>query len=231
LSAHFRRLSVSSRMLGINYRFRAHRLKQAISRIVSINCLRDAYVRITLWQSQKGSNLLIFAKEYAPFTQKKYSIGFSAAVSDLRQDEKSLFARIKTTSRMLYELSFKEAVAKGCDESLILNNRGYLSEASRSNLFWIKDKMIYTPSLECGCLEGITRQAIFTLAKRKNSEVYEGKYTLSDLYCADEAFLTNSLIGIMPLVAIERRKIKDAKAGRITVSFIKQYNHLLKDAT
>jgi len=129
----------------------------------------------------------------------------------------------------LYQLSLGQAQDKGFDEALILNSRGFIAEAARSNIFLVKGDALFTPTLSCGCLAGITRKVVFDLAKRNNIKIYEGRFILKDLYEADEAFLTNSLMGVMPLVAVEKHLIKKGLRGKITGYFIKKYNSLLKN--
>jgi branched-subunit amino acid aminotransferase/4-amino-4-deoxychorismate lyase len=110
----------------------------------------------------------------------------------------------------------------------MLNSRGYVAEGSRSNIFLIKGKELLTPSLESGCLNGVTRGVILDLSKKYNIRSQEGNYTLKDLSQADEAFFTNSLIGVMPLVSLERGAIGDSRCGRLTKFFIEKYACLLK---
>lgn len=140
-------------------------------------------------------------------------------MSSLRQSSGSLFSRVKSTNRLLYEISFQQAKQKGFDEAIILNERGYITEASRSNVFFAKDNNLFTPSLDCGCLEGVTRKIIFEQAKKHKINISEGKFTLFDLYEADEAFLSNSLMGVMPLAQAEDRVVNNGKAGELTGFF------------
>ncbi|MBM3252414.1 MAG: hypothetical protein FJZ11_06545, partial [Candidatus Omnitrophica bacterium] len=114
------------------------------------------------------------------------------------------------------------------DEAIILNNRGYVSEGSRSNIFLVKDNTVFTPSLSSGCLAGITRKAIFDLAKIYNIKICEGNFTLRDLHTAEEIFLTNSLMGVMALTSLEKEPIAKGSVGRVTKFFMKKYNLLLK---
>ncbi|MFA5411526.1 MAG: aminotransferase class IV, partial [Candidatus Omnitrophota bacterium] len=165
-------------------------------------------------------------KKYQPYSLRKYQEGIALAVSSFRQNENSLLARIKSTSRLLHELSYAEAKRKGFAGSLILNNRGYITEASNSNAFFIKDRFIFTPALACGCLDGITRRVIFDLAGNYNFKVEEGNFTLRDLYAAEEVFLTNSLAGIMPVASLNGKIIGKGRCGRITRFFIEKYKLL-----
>jgi len=84
---------------------------------------------------------------------------------------------------------FSEAVRRGFDDALILNTKGFIAEASRSNIFFVNKNRLFTPSLECGCLPGITRQAVIDIAERAGIKVIEGKFTLIDLYKAEKLSL------------------------------------------
>lgn len=229
LEEHLKRIRDSAKLIAINLSFSFAKLKRIIKEMVDKNSLKDAYVRLTLSESERGTDILVIAKRYQPYSIKKYRKGFCTAVSSLRQLEDSLLARIKSTSRLLYQLSLKEAKDRGFDEAIILNSRGYIAETSRSNIFLVKGRQLFTPSLSCGCLAGITRKVIFDLAKKNNLKIYEGKFTLKDLYEADEAFLTNSLMGVMPLISVGGHLIKNALRGKVTGYFIKKYNSLLKN--
>ncbi|OGX18462.1 MAG: hypothetical protein A3K83_05575 [Omnitrophica WOR_2 bacterium RBG_13_44_8b] len=228
---HLKRIKNSSHLIAIRFPYTRRRLKQIIRKTVKINRVRDAYVRLTLWKSTQQADTLIVVKKYDPFPLQKYKTGFSAGVSSFRQNEFSFFPGIKTTDRLLYELSLQEAKNRGFDEAVILNSRGYISEATRSNIFFVKDKALFTPKSECGCLDGITRNIIFDFARDSKIKIYQGNFTIQDLYRAEEAFLTNSLMGIMPLAAVEKQRIGKAKCGQITAHFIKQYTFLLTHGT
>lgn len=227
LDEHLERLRNSAGSLDIKCPYSSAKLKEIILRLVRINGLGDANVRMTLWKREKGTDILARAKEYQPHSLREYKKGFCACISSLRQNENSRLAQLKTTSYLLYRLAYLEAAGKGFDEALILNQRGYLTEASRSNLFFAKDGELFTPSLKCGCLDGITRKAVFDLAKKYNIRVFEGNFTVSDLSSADEAFLTNSLMGIMPFASLEGRRIgRGADSRKFTRFFTGKYKSL-----
>jgi len=225
---HLERLKKSARLLDMRCLYSLAKLKEIIYEAVKINGLRDAYVRLTLWKSEIGADTLIIAKKYQPYPSQKYKKGFRACISSLRQNEDSFLAQLKTTNYLLYRLAYAQAQEKSFDEAIILNHKGYIAEASRSNLFFIKDKELFTPSLECSCLNGITRGVIFDLAKKYNIKAYEGNFSIPDLYASDEAFLTNSLMGIMPLVSVEERRIgRGMSRYKLTRFFIEKYKSLL----
>jgi len=228
LSAHLDRLKISCKLINLPVRFSSVQLAQIIRRTVKINRLNDAYARLTAWKDHDKTGISVIARKYTPPSLQKYDHGFYACISVFRQNENNLLAQAKVTSRIFYELAYQEAKKNNFDEALILNGRGYLTEASRCNIFLVKAGEIFTPGLECGCLGGITRKVIFVLAKKKRLKISEGNFVPADLYSADEAFLTNSLIGVMPLTYVEKHPIADGKPGKMAKIFVQEYGELLK---
>jgi len=218
--AHLNRIAASSRILGLALLHPQDKLKKIITKALELNYADDACVRLAVWKADKGTDISVSVKKYTPYPEKKYRDGFSACVSSLRQNEDSLLARHKSANYLLPRLSYMEARAKGVDEALVLNNRGYIAEASRSNIFLIKDNILFTPALSCGCLDGITRRLVLRLAKKYNFSCCEGNFTLQDLFDSDAAFLANSLIGIMPLGRLDRKRV--TKPGDKTTDFFRQ---------
>ncbi len=231
LKQHLGRLRRSCRLINIKLLYLDAQLEKIVERLIQANGFKDAYVRLTVWEGCDGSNIMAFAKKYKPPVLNEYRRGFSACVCPFRHAENSFLTRLKTNNRLFYELGWRLAKTSGFHEAIILNSRGYLAEGTRSNIFLVKDNEMFTPALACGCLDGITRRVIFDLAKDYNLKAYEGNFTLRDLREADEAFFTNSLAGVMPLVSLERRRISLGEAGRLTKFFLKKYNALLKDCS
>jgi len=226
---HLERLKRSAKLLDIRCPYPLIKLKEIIHEAVKINGFRDAYVRLTLWKCEKGTDILVMVKKYQPYPSWKYNKGFRACISSFRQNENSSLAQLKTTNYLLYRLAYAQAIEKGFDEAIILNHKGYIAEASRSNLFFIKAQELFTPSLECSCLNGITRRAVFDLAKKHNIKAYAGNFCIPDLYASDEAFLTNSLRGIMPLVSVEKQRIgRGISRYKLTRFFMEKYKSLLE---
>jgi 4-amino-4-deoxychorismate lyase len=168
------------------------------------------------------------ARRYKPYAAKKYKQGFRACIYSFRQNENYFLGRMKSTNYLFYQLAYSAAKKKKFDESVILNHRGYICEGSRSNIFWIKDDILFTPALECGCLDGITRKVIFDLARKYNFLIFEGNFTLQNLHKSDGAFLSNSLMGIMPLTCLERQPIAKGFVDKTTKFLMQKYNSLLR---
>lgn len=227
---HIKRIKASCDLIGIKLSYSEAGIKKAIHKALSLSGFRDNYIRLTLWKKDALTGILIVARLYRPYPLGKYNSGFRCCVSKFRQTEGSVLTRIKTTSRILHELALGQAKDKDFDEVVIFNSRGFICEGARTNIFFVKDKEIFTPALECGCLDGITRKVILDLALRYKLKCYDGKFTLFDLFKADEAFLTNSLIGVMPLASVENKTIGKGKSRPITRFLIKKYNYLLGKA-
>ena len=112
-------------------------------------------------------------------------------------------------------LANQEVTAQGYDEALLLDTDGYVSEGSGENVFIVRDGIIYTPDL-ASCLDGITRDAIFTIAKDLGIEVKEKRITRDEMYCCDEAFFTGTAAEVTPIRELDDRIIGDGKRGPIT---------------
>jgi len=104
---------------------------------------------------------------------------------------------------------------------LLINNKGKITEGTLSNIFFIKEEKIFTPSLSCGLLDGIMRQWLIN-----NYDVQEGEFRAQDLLLAEEVFITNSLVGVMWVNRVENNKFYK---GNITNNIIERYKTFLKE--
>lgn len=231
LDAHIERLQRSLPVINMRLDMEARVLKDAVKRCLKENNLKDCYVRLTAWQGQDNkANIAICAKRYNFLKKEDYERGFQVIISSaFRQNEFSPLVRIKSTNYLHLLLAYQEARKKNADEALLLNTQGFLAEASRANIFLVKDNCLIVPSLECGCLAGITLDTVLGVAKKEKIKIIETKLTPEDIKRCDEAFLTNSLIEIMPLVAIDKRKIKKGTPGKITEVLLKRYRQLVQN--
>jgi branched-subunit amino acid aminotransferase/4-amino-4-deoxychorismate lyase len=232
LSEHIQRLKRSAGLLGLAIPLSEQKIREQVRLLVGMNKLDDAYVRLTIWKnSEKRSDIFLRARKYKSLPKSKYARGFSCMVSPLRQNEGSFLSQIKSTNYLFSLIAHTQSVKSGFDQAIILNNQGFVCEASRANIFLVKSKEIFTPGLESGCLDGITRQAVLDIAKKEGIACNQVNFTLQDLYNADEAFLTNSLIGIMPVNSVEGIKIALPRGtDSIVALLIKRYDKLLKNA-
>ena len=112
-------------------------------------------------------------------------------------------------------MALQDAIKKGADEALLMDENGFISEGSGENIFIIKNDEIYTPKIE-HCLNGITRQSVMTIAKDFGINVIEKDLTYEDLSFADEAFFTGTAVEITPVTKIDSKPIGVGGRGPIT---------------
>lgn len=125
----------------------------------------------------------------------------------------------------------EEAKRHGYAEAIALNSQGYLSEGPGENLFIIRRGKLYTPSLECSILEGLTRDVVINLARSMNLEVEEGVYPRELLYVADELFFTGTAAEITPIRSVDGRLVGKSRPGPITQALQKQFFGLFSGTT
>lgn len=235
LDRHLSRLEDSAKVLGLS--IERVGLKSAVMDTIRANRLGDARIRITVSPGEGAINaepgtcvkptVLVVAEKYIPYRQQVYRKGFRAIVSSIRRNSRSLISGLKSTSYLESILARQEARVAGVDEAICLNEKGFVAEASMSNVFMITDGILKTPGLESGILPGITRQAVMELASETGVTSRECDIELDELFQAQEAFLTGSLIEIMPLTEIENKPIGNGRPGTITGRLMAAYKELV----
>jgi branched-chain amino acid aminotransferase len=128
-------------------------------------------------------------------------------------------------------LAREEARRSGAGEALLLNTRGFIAEGAASNVFLVRDGTLLTPGVEAGALPGITRQAVLELAGEDGIAVEEADVALPDLFGAGEAFLTNSVMEVMPLVSVDGRPVGTGRPGPLTERLARRYRDLVARET
>jgi branched-chain amino acid aminotransferase len=235
LDAHLERLNESAARLGIALDLPA--LKQGTQEAVSANRYAQTRVRITVsigegtmtpdLASCRAPTVVVLAGEYHPFPPERYERGFKAVISSIRRNSQSPVTYMKSANTMESMLARREAKGAGADEALFLNDRGYLTEASGSNVFLVKEGIIMTPRLQSGILPGVTRTALFEAARSSGLIVKEAGIRPGALFEADEAFLTNSLIEVMPLTEVDGRGVGGGAVGIVTGQLMAAYRELV----
>jgi branched-chain amino acid aminotransferase len=125
--------------------------------------------------------------------------------------------RAKVTGHYLNSvLAKREAMMSGYDEAILLDQQGYVGEATGENVFAVRDGILYTPPVAGGILEGITRESILRIAKDKGIPVEERRFSRDYLYCADEVFMCGTAAEITPVREVDDRRIGAGQMGPIT---------------
>lgn len=231
LQAHLQRMFKGLKMLGLQCPYSFKELKGFLQEAVFRNRRRDARLRLSLWMDQKSFQKIHITLVCQPlgslFSQGAGAQkGFRAMVS-CGCYQPTRFSSIKSLDYQFFRKAWKKAQAKGYDEVIFANNEGFLVEGSRSNVFFVRRNILYTPSLDCGCLAGITRQKILELAKKNRIKVRQGKFSINELLSAQEVFLTNSIMELMPLTQIGHHSIANGYIGKLGRTLHRAYRELI----
>lgn len=239
LERHLDRLKKAAEALGINSRLASCNLGKACYDVLQANKLADARIRLTVSAGEgdavpnpatcKGITIFIVARKLTQLAPESYEKGFKAIISSWRRNSQSPLSQLKTSCYLENILARQEARAAGADEAVILNERGLVAEGSSSNIFLVNQQKLLTPSLNCGVLPGITREAVLELAQSLNIKAIEAEMEPEKLQESEEAFFTNSVIEIMPLTHIGNKPIGTGKPGAITRRLIEAYQKLVAD--
>jgi branched-subunit amino acid aminotransferase/4-amino-4-deoxychorismate lyase len=207
--------------------------------LMARNGLSDAYIRLTVSRGDdipelvppwgEGSPTWVLSVRPLPAHVNAHpGSGISAVISSLVRHGSSFIARFKTIDYLDLILAKREAHEAGAKEVVLLDERGYVAEAATANIFWVTGGVLRTPTLDLPILPGITREKVLEMAVHMGIRSEEGAFPLSSLLECTEAFLTNSLQGIIPLVRINGGNVGDGGAGPITRRLQSGYNDLLK---
>ncbi|MBI3602359.1 MAG: aminotransferase class IV [Candidatus Omnitrophica bacterium] len=170
-----------------------------ISRIIRLSNGRHRFVRARLrlmvWQEKKYMHWALVTRPYELPKKKVFRVTFIKT----QRLASARLANVKSLDYGLFARAFQQAQRQGFDEALLINARGYIFEASRANIFWVKKGRLYTPPLSSGCLNGIMRQQVMKYARQLKIPFEQKNLTIKAFQEADTVFLTNSLIGIKPV--------------------------------
>lgn len=170
-------------------------LREAAYTYIGAKNISDGFLRIQVWGDSRKAEVYIEGDNSGNQPGKTWSLTTS---SYCRLSHDPLLSH-KSSNYLVNLLAYRQAQSDGFDEAFFLNERQEVCEGSRSNIFWSRAEVLYTPDMECGLLPGICRSHIIQIAARSGLEVRSGRYTSKDIFGAEEIFLTNSLKGIMPV--------------------------------
>jgi branched-chain amino acid aminotransferase len=217
---HLERLKSSARALGLPLEPDQLPDSRAVALLIAANRDptapgQDARVRITLSgglaTTPSSGSLLWMAAGALPPPHEKPGVIISQSFEVAADDP---LARHKTLNYWRRRIAYAEAIAAGSDEILCVTHDGLICEASRSNIFLVEDGRLYTPSLEGPLLPGVMRRLVLEKAKQVGLEVEEVSLPVGRIKRADEAFLTNSVRGIVPVAQLMGVELE--APGRIT---------------
>ena len=233
LHDHTERLFKSAKTIGMKIPFSSEELIEAQRKIVSLNNLKESYIRPMCFYGSEGLGIrfdnlsvhtIVAAWEWPhymePEAQEK---GISVKVSSFKRQVRNEVANAKINGNYVQStVALNEAIEQGFEETLLLDSEGFVAEGSGENFFMVKDNKLITPDLDA-CLDGITRRTIISLAKELEVDFEERKIQLEEALESDEAFFTGTAVEVMPINAIDKKSIADGLRGPITEKLQKAY--------
>ncbi len=223
---HYARLQHSCEYIGLKNPLPDHRYLEIIAESLKRNELSDAVIRVTLsrgvgeWGGHPDSclhpTIVVLARVFVPPPRRWQEKGMRLQFVSVRRNSSSTQSpKIKALSFLNNILAKQEATAAGGDDAVMLNMDGFLAECTTSNIFFVANHRIYTPSVACGILEGVTRNVVMTLAQDLEYPLEQGEYLPENLYEAEECFVTNTGIEIMPVTKIGERSVGNGEVGSV----------------
>lgn len=239
IDEHIERLYRSASLISLKMRINHEMVKDAIYKTIRANRLSDAVVRISISRGKGPIGLdpelcpeptfVIIAYSFKGHPTVNYQRGVKVAIVKTRRNFKgALNPMIKSLNFLNNILARIEAKEKGVYEAIMLNYKGYIAEGTISNIFFVKDDTLCTPSIDVGILDGITRGLIIEIARQKGIKVKEGRFRQQDIYDADEVFISSTTMELMPVNKVDNVKIVQCP-GRITGLLHQAYRKGVKE--
>jgi branched-chain amino acid aminotransferase len=236
---HYRRFLRNTRMLCIQVPHSVEELADLSVRLVKMHGFReDVYLRPIAYKASEtiGVSMEGVADDFTLFCSPfgnyvPMDRGLSVCVSSWRRsDDNAIPARAKATGNYINSaLAKNEAVMNGYDEAIVLNPQGFVSEVSAANIFLVRDGRLITPSLADDILEGYTRDIVIKLARDEfGIESEQRNVARSELYYADEVFMTGTGVQIAPVTTIDRRVVGNGEVGPICQMLQRLYFEIVK---
>jgi branched-chain amino acid aminotransferase len=229
---HLVRLRRSADAIGLTIPIPEHRWPALLHEAMTRNDIghehTDAYLRITITRGAGDIGLdpalcptptvVVMAKPLLLPSPEQYRRGVNVIVAKTRRNLPSaLSPQIKATNFLNNILAKREAIAAGAFDSILLNWESHLTECTVSNLFFVRAGTLCTPALTCGLLDGITRDIVLSLAQKLKIPKEEGCFGVKDIYKADECFLTNTSMEVMPVTIVDGHLVGKGVPGPITL--------------
>jgi len=234
LKDHLDRLFFSAGALSIKPPHRKF-ISEAIYKVLKANKLTDARLRLTLTggpmaesEEQRRPTLLITAAKLVPYPAEYYKNGVLVVLCPFRQNPTEPTCGHKTTSYFSRMIALKWAHHRRAAEALWFTVDNRLAEGCISNVFLVKDSVLYTPPIETPVLAGVARKTVCQIALKNSIKLVEKNLNIDDCLAADEAFLTNVIMQIMPITRIEKHTVGEGKPGPMTKKLQKGYEELIK---
>ncbi|MFN0138100.1 MAG: aminotransferase class IV [Phycisphaerae bacterium] len=237
LESHLDRLAASAKALGWSATIETDSIAEDVEALLKHAGDADARIRVTVTtgslrlteRDDAPLTVVVTAGGGAKYPDECYTRGVTVTLSKCRQGPGDLLAGHKTTSYFARLAALREAHVRGVFEALWLTHDDHVAEGCISNVFIAKDEVLYTPPLETPVLPGITRGRAIDAAVDEGILIREAPITVEMLRDADEAFLTSSVMEIVPIVRLDRHAIGNEQPGDVTRAISEAYGNMIED--
>lgn len=234
LRDHLDRLFFSADRLSINISYDRGYITDAVYEVLRANELTDARLRLTLTNGpmtesdQRKPTLLITGTKLRPYPLEYYRNGVLVVLCPYRQNTSEPTYGHKTTSYFSRMIALNLAHQKRAAEALWFTTDNRLAEGCVSNVFLVKNSVLYTPPIVTPILAGVARKTIFQIAMRDSIEFVEKDLFIDDLLGADEIFLTNVIMEVMPITRVEKHTVGDGNVGPMAKELKRKFDTFIE---
>jgi branched-chain amino acid aminotransferase len=234
LSKHLSRLKHSAEAISLPLPLTVDKIGEALYETLRVNKLTEAYVRIHLARGRgeigldpalcPAPTMIIVTQPFKDYPEQFYTDGVAVSIVATRRNHPlALSPSIKSTNFLNNILAKIESLKTGAYEGIMLNWEGFVAEGTISNIFTVKRGVLYTPDLETGILEGVTRDLVLHLARKDHIPTKETKIKPHDIAAADECFLTNTTVEVLPVTRVDGVSVGSGKPGPVTMALREAY--------
>lgn len=229
LPAHLERLAASAEALGLEAPWSADSIAPVLARLLDAAGLDDGVARIHLTRGPAdGEPTRLVVVEPLPSHARGDTPPWRVTVHPERLVPYR--PEVKHTSRLAHAVARRRAAAGGYDDALLVHADGWVLEGTASNLFFFEADTLHTPETGCGILAGITRDLVLEIAPSCGFRTVEGRYPVEIVAASNEAFLTFTSTGVLPLASIEETDLADGAPGPRTARIREAYEARVADA-
>jgi branched-chain amino acid aminotransferase group I len=246
LDRHVKRLRDAAGIIGLGEKVKSIDFEKACAETLAANNLKEARVRLTVtngestvmpWVDASGQpTVVVTAQPYTPFSEEKYSEGFKVGIATVQRCRQSVVSSMKSINYLLNVIARMEAAANGLDETILLNDGGYIAEGGGSNVFFVEGERLITPGVDNGIIPGVTREVIMEIAVGMGINVTEGDISPDAIKEFDEIFMTNAMIEVMPVTGVRDKRgrmnsIGGGRPGKVTRRLMEAYRERVRRET
>lgn len=241
LTDHIERLYNSAKAIHLSIPMSKEEMTRTILEVLRKNDQRDSYIRVVVSRGRgdlgldprkcRNSSVVIISEHLEPLLGKTAKEkGINTIISHVRRDSVAGTSHeIKSLNYLNSVLAKLDATNAGADEAIMLDDRGFVSEASAANIFIVKSGDVITPPTTAGILHGITRKRIIRLVKDLDMKMFERDISVYELITADEVFLVGTGSEVVPVAKINGVRVGERVPGEITLRLIDEFYKLVQD--